>query len=199
VRLALNVAVGVALVALLAVAIATRPQTASGQVELGTPVRVHRVNWADYSRLFASVAVKGQAGTVGISGTMELDTYSVEIGPQGWRVHARIANNSDLRLGLRAGSAPGVPATYPQVPLSLVVQTDNGGGVKYLQPLAATQFDPPLPAVIGAHAVWKGTFAGNGVVKKGELFFSGFGQFYYADSPVQTLPLSVVSRESARG
>ena len=197
VRLALNLGVAVALVALLAVAVATRPHASNGRVALGSPVRVHRVKWADYSRIFASVVVKGQPGTVGISGTMELDTSSVEIGPTGWRVHARIVNNSDLRLGVKSETPVG--AAYPNVPFSLVVQTDNGSGIKFLQPLPATEFDPPVPAILDAHATWKGTFAGNGVVAKGQLFYVGFGQFTYADSPVQTLPLSVVSRESARG
>jgi hypothetical protein len=36
-------------------------------------------------------------------------------------------------------------------------------------------------------------------VKKGQLFYAGYGQFFYADSPVQTLAFSVVSHDSATG
>ena len=83
--------------------------------------------------------------------------------------------------------------------MSLVVQSDNGGGVKRLEPLGATQIEPPIPKVLAPQQSWEGTIAGPGVVAKGQLFYVGYGQFFYADSPVQTQPFSVVSRESANG
>jgi hypothetical protein len=98
------------------------------------------------------------------------------------------------------GIAPaGTPASYPNVPFSLVVQTDSGSGIKQLQPLPASQIDPPLPQILGTKESWQGTFAGNGVVARGQLFYAGYGQFFYADSPVQTQAFSIVSRDSARG
>lgn len=198
-RLALNVAVGAALVALVAVVIAAKPEKATGRVSLGTPVRTHKVKWQDYFRMFASVPVKGQQGTVGMGGNIEVDTKSVEIGPTGWRVHARIFNSSPLRLRVVPLAPPGTVVTYPVVPMSLVVQTDNGGGVKRLEPLGATQIDPPIPEILAPQQSWEGTIGGPGVVAKGQLFYAGYGQFFYADSPVQTLAFAVVSRDSAKG
>ena len=198
VRLALNIAVGVALVAFVAVLVTSRPAKANGRVTLGTPVRTYKVGWQDYYRMFASVPQKGQPGTVGLGGNIEVDTKSVEIGPLGWRVHARIFNSSPLRLRVIPLSPAGTVASYPLVPMSLVVRTDNGGGIKELQPLSATQVDPPLPEILGSRQTWEGTFSGSSVVTKRQLFYVGYGQFFYADSPVQTNPFSVVSRDSAK-
>ncbi len=198
VRLALNLAVAAALVALVAVVISSKPEKKNGTVTLGTPVRTRKVDWHDYFRMFANVPQKGQSGTVGLEGTIEVDTKSVEIGPTGWRVHARMFNSSPLRLRVVPLSPAGA-AYYPIVPMSLVVQADNGGGVKRLEPLTATEIEPPLPQILGSQQRWDGTFAGSGVVKKGQLFYVGFGQFFYADSPVQTQAFSVVSRLSAKG
>lgn len=197
VRLGLNLAVGAALVALVALIVATKPKSTSGTVALGTPVRVHAVGWEDYTRMFANVPAKGQF--VGQTGVLEVDTRSVEIGPLGWRVHAKIVNNSPLRVRIVGVAPAGMPAAYPNVPLSLVVQTDNGSGIKHLEPLPASQVDPPLPPVLGSRQTWQGTFAGSGVVAKGQPFYAGYGQFSYADSPVQTRPFAVVSRLSAKG
>ena len=199
VRVGLNVAVGVLILALVVAVIATKPKKTSGVVTLGTPVRVHAVGWDDYIRTFASVPVKGQPGTVGLSGVLEGDTKSVEIGPLGWRVHAKLVNNSQLRIRIVAIAPAGTAAAYPNVPFSLVVQTDSGSGIKQLEPLPATQVDPPLPEFLGPQQTWQGTFAGPGVVAKGQLFYTGFGQFYYADSPVQTQAFSLVSHDSAKG
>jgi peptide/nickel transport system permease protein len=199
VRLALNLAVVAALVALVAVVIASKPEQKNGTVALGAPIRTHKVNWQDYFRMFASVPQKGQPGTVGLGGNIEVDTKSVEIGPTGWRVHARMFNSSPLRLRVVPLSPAGTVVSYPIVPMSLVVQTDNGGGIKELQPLSASQVDPPIPEVLEPQQRWEGTFAGSGTVKKGQLFYVGYGQFFYADSPVQTQAFSVVSRDSANG
>lgn len=199
VRLGLNAAVVVALVALVVVIVATKPQKTSGVVSLGSPVKVHKVSWEDYTRMFASIPVKGQPGTVGQTGVLEVDTQSVEIGPLGWRVHAKLVNNSPLRVRIVGIAPAGTPASYPNVPFSLVVQTDSGSGIKQLQPLPASQIEPPLPQILGTKETWQGTFAGSGVVAKGQLFYAGYGQFFYADSPVQTQAFSIVSRDSARG
>jgi len=199
VRAGLNVAVVVALAALVAVAVASKPKSTHGVVTLGTPVKTHRVNWEDYTRMFASIPVKGQPGTVGQTGVLEVDTQSVEIGPLGWRVHAKIVNNSPLRVRIVGIAPAGTPASYPNVPFSLVVQTDSGSGIKQLEPLPASQIDPPLPQILGTRQTWQGTFAGSGVVAKGQLFYAGYGQFFYADSPVQTQAFSIVSRLSAHG
>jgi peptide/nickel transport system permease protein len=199
VRLALNVGVAGALVALVVVVVASKPKRASGLVTLGLPVQVHKVGWEDYTRMFASIPGNGQTGTVGQTGVLEVDTRSVEVGPLGWRVHAKIVNNSPLRVRIVGIAPAGTPASYPNVPFSLVVQTDSGSGIKQLEPLPASQIDPPLAQILGARQTWQGTFAGSGVVAKGQLFFAGYGQFFYADSPVQTQAFSVVSRDSARG
>jgi peptide/nickel transport system permease protein len=199
VRLGLNAAVVVALVALVVVVFTSKPHKTSGVVTLGAPVRVHKVAWQDYTRMFASIPVQGQAGTVGQQGVLEVDTTSVEIGPLGWRVHAKIVNNSPLRVRIVGIAPAGTPVSYPNVPMSLVVQTDNGGGIKQLAPLPASQIEPPLPQVLDTRQSWQGTFAGSGVVAKGQLFYAGYGQFFYADSPVQTQPFSVTSRLSAKG
>jgi hypothetical protein len=114
-------------------------------------------------------------------------------------VNAKIVNNSPLRVRIVGIAPAGTPVSYPNVPMSLVVQTDSGAGIKQLEPLPASQIDPPLPEFLGAKETWQGTIAGSGVVAKGQLFFAGYGQFFYADSPVQTLPFSLTSRLSAKG
>jgi hypothetical protein len=46
--------------------------------------------------------------------------------------------------------------------MSLVVRTDNGGGIKELQPLSASQVDPPLPEILGSRQTWEGSSRGAG-------------------------------------
>ena len=45
--------------------------------------------------------------------------------------------------------------------------------------LAASSFEPAVPATLKPGQTWKGTFSGADAVKKGTLFYVGFGQFGY--------------------
>jgi peptide/nickel transport system permease protein len=195
-RLALNVAAAAIIAALLALAVLHPASSKTGRVVLGSPIRVLDTGWEDYSQLYAQVNDPRTRTLVTEHGYLELKATSIEIGPKGWRVHATVANQSPLDLRVLAIFPPGTPATYPQVPFSLVVQTDNGSGTRYLQPLPAREFEPAFPQILKAHTSWRGTFAGNGPIKKGALFYVGYGQFNYL-SPTTPLPISVTSKKSA--
>src|SRR4051812_38358336 len=93
--------------------------------------------------------------------------------------------------------AAGTPASYPNVPFSLVVRTDNGSGIKQLQPLGASELAPALPKVLAPRATWRGSFAGSEVLKKGTLFYVGIGQFFYVNAPYDPLPIALTTQESA--
>jgi hypothetical protein len=95
-------------------------------------------------------------------------------------VHASLANKSPLTLHLL--NPLGGTDSYPNQPMSLIVQTDNGSGRKQLQPLVATQFAPTLPQVLKPHSTWTGTFAGSDPVAHDTAFYVGFGRFAYAGS-----------------
>jgi peptide/nickel transport system permease protein len=196
-RGALNVAVAALLLALVGLAVIHPGSDSPSGVELGAPIRTLQPRWVDYKRLGASIALPGQPMTTALGGTLELDVTKVEIGPTGWRVRAAVVNNSPISLRVLGIAPPGTPAAYPNVPFSLVVQTDNGSGIKTLQPLAASEFEPPLPKVLAGHASWRGTFAGSATVKKGTLFYVGFGEFFYVNAPNDPLPISVTTTESA--
>jgi peptide/nickel transport system permease protein len=176
VRLGLNVAVGAALVALLAVAVTHKGQS-GGRFDLGTPVQAVHVNWTDVTRLYTQVA-----GGLTKHGYLETHVTEIEFGRYGWQVHASIANKSPLALRLFSLSAPpGMTITYPNQTVSLLVQTDRGGG-RYLKPLAAKEFTPALPQLLKPHSTWTGTFAGSDPVAHGTVFYVGFGQFSYVSS-----------------
>ena len=196
-RAALNGAIVVLLVGLVALAVLNPGSGRTDHVDLGTPVRTLQLRWSDYKRISASVAVPGTPGTAPLAGALELNVTKVELGSKGWRVHAAVANNSPLSLRVVGAAPPGTPASYPNVPFSLVVRTDDGSGIKRLQPLGATEFVPPLPKVLAPRATWRGSFAGSGVVKKGTLFYVGIGQFFYVNAPYDPLPISVTSQKSA--
>jgi peptide/nickel transport system permease protein len=175
-RLGLNVAVGAALVALLAVAVTHRATATTGRFDLGTPIKAVRVNWTDEKRL------QSQVGAETKHGFLVTHVTKIEFGRYGWQVHASITNNSPLSLRLFSLDAPpGTTLFYPQQPMSLLVQTDNGGG-RYLKPLGAKVFTPAFPELLKAHTTWTGTFSGPDPVKRGSEFYVGFGQFTYADS-----------------
>jgi peptide/nickel transport system permease protein len=175
-RLGLNLAVAAALVALVAVAVTHRAKGA-GSFDLGTPVKTVRVDWDDVTRLKTQVA-----GGLSKHGYLETHVTAIEFGRYGWRVHASIANKSPLPLRLFSLDAPpGTTITYPNQPVSLLVEADNGGG-RYLKPLAAKQFTPALPQLVKPHSTWTGTFAGSDPVKHGTVFYVGFGQFGYVNS-----------------
>jgi peptide/nickel transport system permease protein len=194
VRLGLNVAVAGALVALLAVAITHRTQS-GGRFSLGTPVQTVGVNWHDVTRLESQIATPN--GPIIEHGYLETHVTAIEFGRYGWQVHASITNNSPLALRLFSLTAPpGATITYPNQPVSLLAQTDNGGGTKYLKPLAATQFTPALPQLLKPHSTWTGTFAGSDPVSHGTLVEVGFGQFAYVNSFNQR-PFSTITAKSA--
>jgi peptide/nickel transport system permease protein len=194
-RLSLNLAVAAVLVALLALAITHRTQS-GGRFNIGTPVQTVRVNWHDITRLESQVPDAGRLVTK--HGYLETHVTTIEFGRYGWQVHASITNKSPLGLRLFSLTAPpGTTITYPNQPVSLVIQTDNGGGIKYLKPLAANEFTPALPQLLKAQATWTGTFAGSDPVAHGTLFEVGFGQFTYVNSTNYQRSFSTITAKSA--
>ena len=108
---------------------------------------------------------------------------------------ASIANKSPLRLRVNSLTAPAGTSAYPHQPVSLLVQTDNGGGIKELTPFPAEEFTPAFPSVLLPFKTWRGTFAGSGPVEHKALVYVGFGQFFY-DSPLAQ-PFSTSTAKSA--
>jgi hypothetical protein len=185
------------LVALLAVTVTHRSHGGSGSVDLGAPVQTMHVDWHDFTRLEANVPEAGQVITK--RGELETHVTTIEFGRHGWRVHASIANKSPLPLHVFSlGAAAGTTISYPNQPVSLLIQTDNGGGIKYLKPLAASSFTPALPQLLKAHSIWAGTFAGSDTVAHGTEFYVGFGQFLYANSVNSQRGFSTSTAKSAR-
>jgi hypothetical protein len=142
------------------------------------------VRWIDFSRL------KAQVGTLLEHGYLQTTVTEIDIGRSGWRVHASVANVSPLKIRLTGRAAPGTPVSYPHQPFSLLVQTDEGSGTKYLKSLPATEFMPALPQVLAAHATWTGTFAGPDSVPHHSLYYVGFGQFSYYGIASDSQPFS---------
>jgi peptide/nickel transport system permease protein len=194
-RFALNVAVAVALVALLAVAVTHRSAGGHG-FDLGKPVQTLRVNWHDATDLKADVGSVN--GTITERGLLKTHVTAIAFGRYGWQVHASIVNDSPMALRLLTPqSAPGFPVTYPNQGMSLIVQTDNGGGIKELRPLGAKQFTPELPQILDPNAMWTGTFSGSDPVKPGTDFYVGFGQFAYVGTVDSVRAISTSTAKSA--
>jgi hypothetical protein len=192
-----NVAVAAALVALLAVAVTHRSQAGSGSGDLGAPIQTMHVNWHDFTRLESQVPEAGQLVTK--HGYLETHVTTIEFGRHGWRVHASIVNKSPLPLRVFSLDAvAGTTISYPNQPMSLLVQTDNGGGIKYLKPLAAKSFTPALPPSLKAHSTWAGTFTGSDPVAHGTEFYVGFGQFLYTGSVNSQRGFSTSTAKSAQ-
>jgi peptide/nickel transport system permease protein len=194
-RLALNVAVAGALIALLAVAVTHRSRGGHG-FDLGKPVQTLHVDWHDATALKAQVGSVN--GTITERGLLKTHVTAIEFGRYGWQVHASIANESPMALRLLTPQAPpGLTITYPNQGMSLLVQTDNGGGIKRLQPLAAKQFTPELPQILDPNAIWTGTFSGSDPVKPGTDFYVGFGQFAYVSAVDNVRAFSTSTARSA--
>jgi hypothetical protein len=150
------------------------------------------VKWIDERRL------ESQVGAVTNRGFLVTHVTKIEFGRYGWQVHASVTNNSPLPLRLFSADAPpGTTIYYPQQPMSLLVQTDDGAG-RYLKPLAAKVFTPTFPEVLKAHASWTGTFSGSDRVKSGSEFYVGFGQFAYVDSVNFPRVFSTSTAQSAK-
>ena len=196
VRLALNLAVAAGMVALLAVAVAHPGSGAPGAAKLTPPIRTVKLSWDDVTRVEGMVPASNGKLPVPGHGYLETKVRSVELGKSGWRVHASIANVGDIPVRIFGLAAAGASLSYPNQAFSLIVQEDNGGGVKHLQPLAATNFDPPLPKELKGNSKWVGTFSGNDAVAKGTLFYAGFGRFGY-ESSFDTRSFSTSSAKSA--
>jgi peptide/nickel transport system permease protein len=195
-RLALNVAAGAIVVAFLALALTHKERNGGGRLDLGTPVKTMRVNWDDVNRVEMQVA--GPNGPVVKHGFFETHVTDIEFGRYGWRVHASIANKSPLPLRANSLTAPpGTSILYPNQPMSLLIQTDNGSGIKDLKPLPAKELTPALPPVLKPNATWVGTFAGSDPVAHGVLFYVGFGQFAF-DSPFDQRSFSTSTAKSAK-
>ena len=194
-RLSLNITVAAVLLALLAFAVTHKGQP-SGGFDIGTPVHTVRVSWIDVTRLEAQVQDAGRL--VSEHGYLETHVTAIDFGRYGWRVHASLANKSPLALHLFSLTAsPGATIDYPNQPVSLVVQTDNGGGIKYLKPLAAKEFSPALPQLLKPHSIWTGTFAGSDPVARGTLVEVGFGQFIYVGATSYQRSFSTITAKSA--
>ena len=197
IRLALNLAVALGLAALLAVAVAHPGVSSTSSAKLVPPVHTVRFGADDVTRISGVIApaTKSSPTTMG-SGYLETKVSTVEFGKLGWRVHASIANVGHVPVRLLAKVPAGTPLFYPQEPFSLIVRTDNGGGTKTLKPLAPLSFDPAVPDTLKPGTTWKGTFSGAEAVKKGTLFYVGFGQFGY-DPRYNPLLFSIVTSKPA--
>jgi len=195
-RLALNVAVAAAMVALLAVAIEHPISHAGTSARLTGPIRTVTVNWDDITRIQGMIPAANSRAPVLGHGYLETKVTAVELGKSGWRVHASVSNVGNVPVRVRSESAPGVPVRYPLQPFSLIVQVDNGAGIKELEPLPATSFRPPLPKELKGGAKWVGTFGGGDPVAKGTLFYVGFGLFDY-ESTFDPRSFSTSSAKSA--
>jgi hypothetical protein len=155
------------------------------------------VNWNDVTRLESQVQDAGRL--VMKHGYLETHVTAIDFGRYGWQVHASIVNDSPMALRLLTPqSAPGFPVTYPNQGMSLIVQTDNGGGIKELQPLGAKQFTPELPQILDPNAMWTGTFSGSDPVKPGTDFYVGFGQFAYVGTVDSVRAISTSTAKSAQ-
>lgn len=179
VRLALNAVVVAALAALVAVGIAHPGAPPDVSARLEPPIHTVRLGADDVTRIESAIQLPGSTAPVLGHGYLETKVSTVEIGRAGWRVHASIANVGQVPVRVLPQAPPGTPAFYPQQPFSLVAQVDNGSGTRTLQPLPASEFDPPIPATLKPGTTWRGTFGGSDVVRKGTLFYVGFGQFAY--------------------
>ena len=199
VQIGLNVVLAAAALALVALIVTNRGGH-GGPISLGKPVKTLHVNWDDVSRLEAQAI--GPGGLTMQHGYLELRVSAVEFGPYGWRMHASIANKSPLRILVNSGVDTPQPGgfggrfSYPNQPMSLIVQGDQGFGFKGLDAKAATEFIPALPKVLAPHATWRGTFAGRDTIAHGALFYAGFGQFTY-QSATYSRPFSASSTKSA--
>jgi peptide/nickel transport system permease protein len=195
VRLSLNLVVAAMLAALIGLAVTHKDKPRSA-FDLGTPVKTVRASWDDVNRLEAQVP--GPNGPLSKHGYLETRVTSIEFGRYGWRVRASIANKSPLRVRVISGAAPtGASIFYPQQPMSLLVQTDEGSGTKRLNPLPALAFTPALPAALKPNSTWTGTFAGSDPVARGTLFYVGFGQFMLDGSFGGGQPFSTSTAKSA--
>jgi peptide/nickel transport system permease protein len=195
-RLALNVAVGVVLTALLALAILHRDKGAADHVAIGSPVTALNERWDDFMRI-EGMLESTSGPLLSAHGELEYKVSRIELGPHGWRVHATLINESPFVVTVNSTSPPGTPVSYPLQPFSLIVQTNNGSGTRYLKPLPAREFVPEVPKVLRPHARWTGTFAGPDPVPPRTLFYVGFGQFSYA-SQFGARPFSVSSTKSVQ-
>jgi peptide/nickel transport system permease protein len=191
-RLGLNLAAGVVLAAVLGVVLTHRAPATTGRFDLGTPIKAVHVNWTDQKRL------EQQMGSVTERGYLVTHVTEIQFGRYGWQVHASVTNKSALPIRLFSINAPsGMTLFYPQQPMSLLVQTDNGGG-RYLKPLPARVFTPAFPDVLKPHATWTGTFSGPDPVKSGSDFYVGFGQFTYANPSTFNQVFSTSTSQSAK-
>jgi hypothetical protein len=190
-RLALNIAVAATVATLVVLALTHNGGTGTARVQLETPITTTRVHWSDFNRL------KTQVGPLVEHGYLQTTVTEIDIGRSGWRVHASIANVSPLRLRVTVGVA-GTPASYPNQPFSLIIQTNQGSGTKYLKPLPATEFSPEIPHPLAPHTTWTGTFAGPDSIPHRALYYVGFGQFSYQDSVFNSQPFSTSTAKSRR-
>ena len=193
-RLALNIAVAALVAALLAIAVRTL-----GPVGHGGTTRAARPR--GQARLGRRDADRGDDHNTELARARPRARLSRGEGVDGRDRPRRMARARDAReRWQRAGAgralgATRTPVVYPNQPFSLIVRTDSGGGIKQLIPLPATTFAPDVPATLKPGTTWRGTFSGPDVVKKGTLFYVGFGQFTY-DTRFDPRPFSMSSAKS---
>ncbi len=194
-RLALNIAVAALVAALLAIAVAHPGARSATAARLVPPVHAVKLGSDDVTRIEGMITTPNSRAPVLGHGYLEAKVSTVEIGQEGWRVHATLANVGSVPVQVAPSAPPGTPVVYPNQPFSLIVRTDSGGGIKQLIPLPATTFAPDVPATLKPGTTWRGTFSGPDVVKKGTLFYVGFGQFTY-DTRFDPRPFSMSSAKS---
>ena len=159
VRLALNIAFAVSVAALLAVAIAHPGARSATTARLVPPVHTVKLGSDDVTRIEGMVTTPNSQAPVLGHGYLEAKASTIEIGKQGWRVRATLANVGSVPVRVAASAPPGTPVVYPNEPFSLIVRTDNGGGIKQLIPLPATTFAPDVPKTLEPGTTWRGTSA----------------------------------------
>ena len=170
VRQALNVAVAAAVLALLALAATHRDKPHRPGIDIGAPVSTIRVSWDDSYRVETNFPPIRR-------GAVQTHVAEIQIGPDGWRVHATITNDTPLPLPIAQ-----IPvARYPQQGMSLLVPMANGYGFRNLSVLSATAFVPALPKLLAPHSSWHGTFAGSDQIRNHAQIYVGFGQFNWND------------------
>lgn len=109
----------------------------------------------------------------------------IDVEPGAWRVHATITNDSATPLKIFQPNLAYL-IQYPNQGMSLVVAPTTGHNnpvgqwqTNKFTILSAQTFMPPMPPdyVLGPHATWTGSFAGQGVLPRNRKIYVGFGVF----------------------
>jgi peptide/nickel transport system permease protein len=181
-RRGLNIGLGAAITVLALIALSHRDSTPKRSVQIGAPLRSVATAWDDVHRLTTE-------GPVAHHGYIETTVRRIELGTDGWRVHATVANMSPLPLQIDELT----DAVYPRQGMSLLVQEPTGYGGNRLVAHQAREFIPNLPHLIPPNGTWRGTFAGAGRIRRGAQLYVGFGQFTWERRVVSTSTASAIT------